>query len=255
MSLQAVVYDMDGLMVDSEPLWHLAEMEVFREVGVELTDKDCLMTTGLRHNEVVGFWYDKKGPWGDGQSKEDACTPVASRLIENMVSRLRTQLAAKPGLFQSMDFFSSKGLPLAVASSSPMVLITAALEGLSVRDRFDVVCSAEHEDLGKPHPAVYLSACEKLGVDPSCCLALEDSMRGVLAAKSAQMMCVAVPEQFDDLRGVRARQFGVADMVLESLVDMDEKRWQVLTSKAGQGQGKVQDTHAYLLDTWRLAGK
>lgn len=221
MIIRAVIFDMDGLMVDSEPLWHVAEVEVFRRVGIRLTNEDCLQTTGLRHDEVVRYWERERGPFV-GKATADE---VAEQLIETMVGLFKSDLRPMPGLRSALSFFVDElGLPLAVASSSPMVLITAALRGLGIEDFFAHVCSAEGETYGKPHPAVYLKAAALLEVDPTACLALEDSVNGVLAAKAARMQCWAVPEPA--ARGNRA--FGIADTQLDSLNEIDAILWRRL---------------------------
>jgi sugar-phosphatase len=224
---QAVVFDMDGLMIDSEPLWHIAERECFlRAAGIQLSDQDLLDTTGLRVDEVVEFNFKKfKKPLG-GALKERTVEQIVSRMEQLLVERGSS--IKKPGLDAVLAFFKTKHVPLAVASSSPMRLIRAGLTGLGLMDKqsnisstFSVIVSAEVERLGKPHPGVYLSAAAKLGVPPAACLALEDSLNGVLAAKSARMRCIAVPEDFDN----RSLAFHVANAQMRSLEDMDEAVW------------------------------
>jgi len=114
---------------------------------------------------------------------------------------------------------AARGLPLGLASSSPARLIDAALAGLGLdRGQFAAVVSAEREAYGKPHPAVYLRAASALGVEPTRCLALEDSLNGALAAKAARMRCIAVPEVFEGC----ARGFAIADALLPSLERIDD---------------------------------
>ena len=194
---QAVVFDMDGLMIDSEPLWHVAEQECFAAVGVELSHADMLETTGLRIDEVVEHNFSKY-PWdetnAEGQDGGDRSRAgVTQAIVDRMCVLLEERGATikKPGLDAAIVFFQSKQVPLAVASSSPMVLIRAGLRGLGLLDNgtFKVIVSAEVEKYGKPNPGVYLSAASALGVDPKRCLALEDSLNGTLAARSASMKC------------------------------------------------------------------
>jgi len=209
--LRAVIFDMDGLMIDSEPLWHVAEKECFGAVGVVLSDAQCEETTGLRIDEVVAMRF-AQAPWA-GASVEE----VAARIVAKMAELLRASVAALPGLGALLELLRARGVPLAVASSSPMVLIDAALDGLQLREYFAHVVSAQGLAHGKPHPEVYLNAAAALGVAPTACLALEDSLNGALAAKAARMACIVVPEE-----QARAKpQFAIADAQLGSLCEVD----------------------------------
>ena len=113
---------------------------------------------------------------------------------------------------------------LLISFNSPMRLITAALKGLLLDTFFDVVVSAESEKLGKPYPGVYLTAATKLNVDASKCLALEDSLNGTLAAKSARMKCISIPEDYEN----RSKAFHIANIQLQSLEQIDDEIWKSL---------------------------
>jgi len=207
----AVIFDMDGVLVDSEPFWHAAELLVFRALGVPLEPAMCLQTTGLRPDEVVRYWHERF-PWR-GDPKE------AERQVVDEVTRLvLAHGQARPGVAHALAYFRSLQLPLAIASSSPYRLIEAVCAKLGIRDAFSATASAEEEPLGKPHPGVYLSAAAKLNVPAAACLAIEDSVNGVVAAKAARMKCVAIPEP--DL--LADRRLGIADLVLPSLERIDE---------------------------------
>jgi beta-phosphoglucomutase-like phosphatase (HAD superfamily) len=211
----AVIFDMDGLLIDSEPLWRRAEIEVLGTVGLCLTQADVIRTTGLRIDDVVAFWYRQR-PWATPPPEV-----VAARIVDRVIELVRAEGVLLPGVVAALDFFAVRGLPLGLASSSPWRLIEAVLDCFGLRARFEVVCSAEGMAHGKPHPAVYLDAARRLGHAPTACLALEDSVPGVLAAKAAGMGCIAVPaaEQRDDPR------FERADAVLDSLAQLDDARW------------------------------
>ncbi len=186
-ALRAVVFDMDGLIIDSEPLWREAEKEIFGSIGVILTDEMCASTMGLRIDEVVAHWY-RRSPW-EGPTKAE----VEGRVVDRVISLVRDKGVALPGVPTALASCRSAGLRTALASSSPRGIITAALDRLGVSDGFEVVLSAEDEPAGKPDPAIYLSAAAALGMGPRDCLALEDSLNGVLAAKAAGMTCIAIP--------------------------------------------------------------
>jgi sugar-phosphatase len=203
-AITAVIFDMDGVLVDSEPLWQEAEIEVFAGVGVELTAERCQETMGLRIDEAVDHWWVRH-PW-PGPSPIEVAEAIVARVTELIAERAEPL----PGVHEAIAAARRVG-PIALASSSPRRLIDAVLARFDLD--FDVVHSAEDEAFGKPHPAIYLTTADRLGVAPTRCLAVEDSVNGVVAAKAARMACVAIPEP--SLRG--DRRFGVADAVLDSL--------------------------------------
>ena len=181
------MFDLDGLLIDSEPLWREAEIDVFGSIGVRLTDRMCASTMGLRIDEVVEHWY-RLFPW-TGPGKRE----VERRVVDRLISLVREKGIPLPGIDTALSSFRSVGLRLALASSSTHRIIEAALDRLGLGDEFDVVLSAEDESAGKPDPAIYLSAASALRVPPESCIALEDSLNGVLAAKAAGMTCIAIP--------------------------------------------------------------
>mmetsp|Transcript_16836 Transcript_16836/g.32858 ORF Transcript_16836/g.32858 Transcript_16836/m.32858 type:complete len:213 (-) Transcript_16836:68-706(-) len=208
---------MDGLMIDSEPMWHIAEKRAFGPLGVTLSDDDCLETTGLRIDQVVEHNFSKFG-W---DSSVYPLAKVTNDIIQHMAEMLAKGAVAKPGLKEAIAFVQRKKLKMAVATSSATILIDAALGYLELKHHFSVFCSAEKEEYGKPHPAVYISAAKALGVDPTRCLAFEDSLNGVLAAKAARMKCIAVPEETH----AKNPKFVIADKILTSLEDLNESVW------------------------------
>lgn len=219
MTIKAVIYDMDGVLIDSEPLWRKAEVEVFAAYGIALTEDMCFRCMGLRIDEVVAFWFKE---FNVGMER---AAQAETDLLNRVIDLASTEGQALPGVDSSLAFFKSKGLRIALASSSPTRLIEAVLSRLGIRDQFEVVHSAEHEPFGKPHPAVYLSAAQKLGVPPTDCLAIEDSVNGVIAAKAARMKAIAIPEH-----ALRAdKRYAITDTQLLSLNDVGEPLWASLT--------------------------
>ena len=207
--MRAAIFDMDGLLIDSESLWKEAEINVFRSVGVPLTTEMCRETLGVRLDQVVRHWYGKF-PW-----RGESMKVVEARVLEE-VSRLVVERAQPmPGVRETIEMLDRANFTLAVASSSPMQLIQTALETFRLIENFSVLHSAEDEAQGKPHPAVYFSAMSLLGVDPKNCIAFEDSAPGVLAAKGAGAWVIAVPDPAD----ISNPAFADADVVLSSLTN------------------------------------
>ena len=207
--MRAAIFDMDGLLIDSEPLWQEAEVAVFRQLGVPLTRDMCRQTIGIRVDGVVRHWYERY-PW-QGPSLEE----VASRIVAAVAQLIGERGMLMPGVRDAIELLRNEDYILAVASSSPLALIRAALEQLQVLDEFAVVHSAEDEAEGKPHPAVYTTTMLRLDIDPAACIAFEDSIAGIRSAKSAGAFVIAVPDDVDRSNpGV-----GAADVVLESMTE------------------------------------
>ncbi|MBE9045501.1 hexitol phosphatase HxpB [Pleurocapsales cyanobacterium LEGE 10410] len=219
--IKAVIFDMDGLLIDSEPLWQEAEILVFKQVNLMLTAELCLQTKGLRIDEVVDYWYQRH-PWNK-VSKKAVEESIVAKLIE--LIHLKGQPLA--GVERAVSLVKQQQVKIALASSSASIIIQAALKKLDLTDTFEKIHSAESEVLGKPHPGVYLTTANKLKVLPQECLAIEDSLNGVLAAKAARMKCIAIPEasQYD------RPQFAIADLVLKSLEEFDLEVWHELKDR------------------------
>ena len=213
--LEAAIFDMDGLLIDSEPFWREVEIPVFRSLGVPLTEDMCAETMGLRVNEAVAHWR-RSYPWnGPG---DDA---VADEIVAGVIGRIERDGVLMDGVIDTIDALATRGLRLAIASSSLYRVIDAVVDRFGLRRHFEVVHSAEDEERGKPDPAVYLTTAAKLGVAPTGCLALEDSVNGVLSAKAAGMRCIAVPDS--TVQG--DPRFEVADLTVTYLRDLDTAAW------------------------------
>jgi HAD superfamily hydrolase (TIGR01509 family) len=214
---RAAIFDLDGLLIDSEPLWQQAEIECFGAVGVELTRAQAQDTLGLRSDEVVCQRFDEYG-WDEAAHSLDE---VEERIIQRVVELIRANGKPMNGVYEALEFVETRGLRLAVASSSRIRVIEAALAALKIADRFELIHSAELELLGKPHPGVYQTTARKLDLLPAACVAFEDSPAGLESAKEAGMACVAIPDESIAGKPVLSR----ADLILPSLADLDEDTW------------------------------
>lgn len=186
--IEAIIFDMDGVLIDSEPLWKIAMDRVFKSIGSQLTPQDFQRTVGLRIDEVVHFWnLDQQWNVVD----ENA---VIDKIIDEMVELISEKPIALPGVRSTLQYLQSIEMPVAMATSSPLALLNAVVDGLKIRTYFQFLVSAENESHGKPHPAVYLTAADKLGINPTKCLVIEDSLNGIISAKAARMKVVCIPE-------------------------------------------------------------
>jgi len=215
--IEAVVFDMDGVLIDSEPFWQEAEIEVFAEVGLRLDREDCRQTMGMRIDEVVAHWQRER-PWSDAEVGPDE---LQERILEGVIGRVTERGARLPGVAGALRGARERGWRTALASSSPERVIDATLLALDLDRAFEVAVSAEHEERGKPDPAVYRTTCAELGVAPERAVAIEDSLAGLGAALAAGMVCVLVPDP--SLAG--GRELERADVVLDSLTDLDARAW------------------------------
>jgi HAD superfamily hydrolase (TIGR01509 family) len=206
-SITGVVLDMDGLLIDTEPVWRTAEKEVFANLGIELTEADLLDSTGVRIDELAAVRLPLDGP---------RPAEVADRITNHVVDYVSRAGEPMPGVPEAIALFGRSGLRLAIASSSPERLIDAVCTRL--RLDIDVRCSALDEAHGKPAPDVYLAAARRLRLSPARCLAVEDSPAGVVSAKAAGLTCVAVPDPL--LTG--DPRYRRADLVLPSLTELTE---------------------------------
>lgn len=183
----AALFDMDGLLIDSEPYWTIAERAAFAEVGIEITEAMAMVSASMSPAEVAAHWFRFK-PW-EGRSQAD--------LVEAVVSRVAAQVSrhgiARAGVREMLAHCTTMGWKAALVSNSPLGLCRHTTHALRIADAFCAMFSAEQVERGKPEPDVYLHAARTLGVDPARCLVFEDSVGGVQAAVRAGMTVVAVP--------------------------------------------------------------
>lgn len=185
----AVIFDMDGVLIDSEPLWKIAMEQVFVAVGSKLTRHDFQKTVGLRLDEVIQFWHQHEG-W-----KNVSPVEVEQQIVSKMQELIRANGTPLTGVVETLNYLRSHNKKIGLATSSYRVLIDTVLEVLDLKASFDCTHSAEMEAYGKPHPAVYLTVADYFKVDPRKCLVIEDSLNGIISAKAAKMKVVCIPEK------------------------------------------------------------
>ena len=207
--IEAVIFDMDGVLADSEPLYHLSMNQVLQAHGHSLTDEDNRIILGTT---VIHTWKWLKDRFGLDGRLED-WIGVYDRII---LKNLKENVEPSPGLYDLLDSLKTRGLPIGLASSSQANWVDSVLTTLDVKDRFSVVVSGDMVTNGKPAPEIFLKAAGELGAEPSRCLVFEDSPHGIQAGKAAGMTVVAV---LTDL--TRDLDLSLADRRIESLADFD----------------------------------
>ncbi|QEO01773.1 hexitol phosphatase HxpB [Enterobacter kobei] len=202
----AAIFDMDGLLIDSEPLWDRAELDVMASLGVDISRRNELPDMlGLRIDMVVDLWYTHQ-PWS-GPDRDEVTARIISRAIA-LVEENKPLLA--------VALCKAQGLKVGLASASPLHMLEKVLIMFELRDSFDALASAEKLPYSKPHPQVYMDCAAKLGLDPLTCVALEDSVNGMIASKAARMRSIVVPAE----EGRHDPRFALADVKLNSLTEL-----------------------------------
>lgn len=186
---KAVIFDMDGVLIDSEPLWKIAMESVFGRYGSTLKPQDFQKTVGLRIDEVIAFWNAYEN-WGLSDLKS-----VETQIIEELIALIRANPTPLTGVLETLDFLKKQKIKIGLATSSAQKLIDTVLSALEIEHFFDFVYSAEFEPYGKPHPGVYIKVAQELVVAPQDCLVIEDSFNGVVAGLAAKMKVCCIPEK------------------------------------------------------------
>ena len=207
--IDAIIFDMDGVLADSEPLYHLSINQVLESHGFNLTNEANKAILGTTVEYTWGWLKDHLGLEGDISSW---ITEYDAVILQN----LQEKVVPSPGLYGLLDAFRDRGLPLGLASSSQANWVETVLSKLDVTERFQVVVSGDMVINGKPAPEIFLKAAERLHAEPYRCLVLEDSPHGIQGGKAAGMTVVAILTPL-----TRDLDLSLADYKIESLADFD----------------------------------
>jgi HAD superfamily hydrolase (TIGR01509 family) len=209
----AVVFDLDGVLIESEQVWNAAREELVRERGGTWEERATTDMMGMSSKEWSSYMHDRLGvPMTPAEINDDVVHRVAAVYTEH--------LPLLPHAVETVRELGERWL-LGVASSSNRPIIELVLDRMGVRDRFTAVVSSEEVANGKPAPDVYLAVARELGVHPAACAAIEDSTNGIKAAVAAGMRTIAVPNrQFRPDDNVLASAAVVVSSLAEVTVDL-----------------------------------
>lgn len=207
--LKAIIFDMDGVLVDSEPLHLQAFQEFFKRFGIAYTDQDNREFLGRKDIVIAEILIERFGlkkltPAGLVEAKEEILNAL-----------LQKSAVPRPGVHNILQDLTALSVPMAVASSATMPTIELVTHTLDIRRHFANLTSGDEVAYGKPAPDVFLLAAKRLGVEPAKCLVIEDTLNGIKAAKAAGMTCVAIP-----CDATAHQDHSLADMRLSSLTEL-----------------------------------
>jgi HAD superfamily hydrolase (TIGR01509 family) len=204
--IKAVIFDMDGLLVDSEPFWRAAHIAVVADEGFTITENDVRNMAGTGTDLVIQEWQERFG-WCVSKNPQ-----LVDKVVRKVIQYVEESGKALPGVYKIIEMLSEAHIHMAVASSSVPQLIDTVLTKLDIAKYMQVIRSTTEDERSKPFPDVYLSVAKLLSLKPQECLVFEDAPKGVSAAKAAGMSCVAIPESPYD-----PAMFIGADLVLPAL--------------------------------------
>ncbi|NDJ61136.1 MAG: HAD family phosphatase [Chloroflexi bacterium] len=215
---QAVLFDMDGTLIDSEPVWQIAEDALITARGQAPREEVRKAIIGMRLTDSLSVFRDSYG-------FTETVAELRAELIERMCSLIPTHVKPKPGATALIAYFSANGVPCAIASSSPLEIIETAVASQNWRPYMRHLVSGDQVAHGKPAPDIYLEAAQRMGFAPEVCLSIEDSVNGSRSAVAAGTVCYIVPDlshsTLDQFDGISPHMFSDLHAVQRSLEHCD----------------------------------
>jgi HAD superfamily hydrolase (TIGR01509 family) len=206
--IKAVIFDVDGLLLDSEPIWSLADRELLRRRGIDYHDE--LKTRVVGKGQVESAQNIK-----DYYKLEDPIDELVMERRKLLNELLKANLQLMPGAQELIDTLFENGFRLAIASSQSKEIIDLVLKSFALEEKFSTIVYGDEVKRGKPEPDIFLLAAQRLGVSPQEAVVLEDSNNGAIAAKKAGMKVIVTPNQYN-----KGQAFPLADLVVEKLADI-----------------------------------
>lgn len=206
----AVIFDMDGVLIDSEPLWREAMINGFNKLGYAFTEEDCKKTTGKRFDEVINIWFE--------HFKETKTDPKQFELevIDYLIELIKFKGKPIDGILSVLSLLKKENIMIGLATSSNEKLMNFILNYLKIDTYFQSVKSAENLKYGKPHPEVYLACAEGLNCKPNRCVVIEDSINGVISGMAAGMKVIAIP----DVKNYDKIQWSIAELKMKNMHEL-----------------------------------
>jgi beta-phosphoglucomutase len=209
--IKGVLFDMDGVLVDSEPFICEAAVSMFRELGLKVLPEDFIPFIGMGENRYIGGVAEKYGLAAD-------ISRIKARTYEIYKTIIRGKLTPLPGVNEFIDKCRKKGLKLAVATSADYIKMEANLTETGLfKNHFDTTVNGLEVENKKPHPDIYLKASKRLGLHAEECLVVEDALSGIKAAFAAGCRCLAVTTSFGK------NELAKADWICDSLLNAPDE--------------------------------
>lgn len=210
--LKAVIFDMDGVIIDSEPIHYKLNMKLYNKLGFEISAEEYNNFVGVSNKD---HWIILKEKYNISKSVEELIELQNTTLIEEVHT---LEIEPIPGVRELLVELKNENIKTALASSSSLSYIYAVLEKFALTDYFPVVISGENLEKSKPHPGIFLKTAEKLNTAPGDCVVIEDSRHGISAARKAGMKCIAF---FNPNSG--NQDLSMAGIIVNSIEEIDTK--------------------------------
>ncbi|MGF7454018.1 hexitol phosphatase HxpB [Pasteurella bettyae] len=213
MTIKAIIFDMDGVLIDSEPLWKQAGIETFNTYGIPVTWKDMMALTGIPAKGVATLLYEKY------HLSPLPIDEMADKFNQHAINLILEKKPLISGVKETLEKLTALGYKMAIASASPRSLLEGITKSCGIDQYFTYLSSATELSYNKPHPEVWLNAAKVLGVDCYECIGIEDSIIGMISVKAASMKCIVVP----GIIGPNDPRWSLADKKLSSLLEINQQ--------------------------------
>lgn len=204
--VKAVIFDLDGTLVDSMWMWERIDFEYLKKFGIEYTDNLQGQVEGMSFSEVAVYFKERF-------SLSDSLEQIKNDWNEMAYDKYLHEVPLKPGMLELLSYLKTSGIKAGIATSNSLTLVDAVIDSLDIRFYFDEIHTACEVEKGKPSPDIYLLVARCLGVDPKECLVFEDLPLGIMAGKNAGMKTCVVPDEYSAQMEKEKRE--LADYYLE----------------------------------------